>query len=168
MHTESKSVMANISNLTCDEKEEVSKEKTKDEKYIEDLTQEELEKIDEHLAFLSRRFSKLKLKRNPSMFRPPTSFVEMIINQAKDLLIDQSLNASIVELLTISLMSAENLKVRRRVETQMALTTRKSIMTFSDRREKLFVFRRERLVQHEGDDSNEEEFINTYFHGRFR
>ena len=40
----------------------------------DDLTQEELEEIDEHLAFLSRRFSKLKFKRNPTLFRPTTAF----------------------------------------------------------------------------------------------
>ena len=40
----------------------------------EDLTQEELEEIDEHLAFLSRRFSKVKFKRNSTLSRPPTNF----------------------------------------------------------------------------------------------
>ena len=40
----------------------------------EDLTHEKLEEIDELLAFLSRRFSKLKFKRNPTSSRPPTIF----------------------------------------------------------------------------------------------
>ena len=39
-----------------------------------DLTQEELEEIDENIAFLSRRFSKLKFKRNPILSRPSTTF----------------------------------------------------------------------------------------------
>ena len=38
------------------------------------LTQEELEEIDEHLTFLSRRFSKMKFKRNPTLAIPPTTF----------------------------------------------------------------------------------------------
>ena len=40
----------------------------------DDLTQVELEEIDEHLGFLSRRFSKLKFKRNPTLSRPTITF----------------------------------------------------------------------------------------------
>ena len=56
-----------------EEKEESIKGKLKMEE-ANDLTQKELEKIDEHLAFLSRRFSKLKFKRNPTLSRPTTTF----------------------------------------------------------------------------------------------
>ena len=56
-----------------EEKEETRKGKLKMEE-ADDLTQEELEEIDEHLAFLSRRLSKLKFKRNPILSRPPTAF----------------------------------------------------------------------------------------------
>ena len=56
----------------CEEKEDTSKGKLNMEE-SEDLTQEELEEIDEHLDFLSRRFSKLKFKRNPTLSRPPTT-----------------------------------------------------------------------------------------------
>ena len=61
------------SKQVCEEKEESSKRKPKRE-VSEDLTHEELEEIDEHLAFLSRRFSKLKYMRNPTLSRPPTNF----------------------------------------------------------------------------------------------
>ena len=52
------------------------------------MTQEEVEDIYEHLAFILRRFSKLKFKRNPSMFRPPTSFRKD--NQVGKSLLDRS------------------------------------------------------------------------------
>ena len=61
------------SKQVCEEKEETSKGKLKIEG-TEDLTQEELDEIDEHLAFLSKRFSKLKFKSNPSLSRPSTTF----------------------------------------------------------------------------------------------
>ena len=61
------------SKQVCEEKEESSKGKLKMEG-SEDLTQEELEEINEHLTFLSRRFSKLKFRRNPTLSRPPTNF----------------------------------------------------------------------------------------------
>ena len=57
----------------CEEKKETYKEKLMMEE-TENLTQEELEEIDEHLAFISRRFFKLKFKRNPTLYRPPTTF----------------------------------------------------------------------------------------------
>ena len=68
-----KSERAISSKQVCEEKEDTSKGKLKTEE-SEDLTQEELEEIDEHLDFLSRRFSKLKFKRNPTLSRPPTTF----------------------------------------------------------------------------------------------
>ena len=37
-------------------------------------TKDELDEIDEHLTILSRRFSKLKFKRNPNMYKPSTHF----------------------------------------------------------------------------------------------
>ena len=70
---QSKSETTNTCKQTCEEKKEMSKGKLKVEG-TEDITQEEFEEIDEHLAFLSRRLSKLKFKRNPSMSRPPISF----------------------------------------------------------------------------------------------
>ena len=57
----------------CEEKEESSKGKLKMEE-SDDLTQEELKEIDEHLAFLPKRFSKLKFKRNPTLSKPTTTF----------------------------------------------------------------------------------------------
>ena len=42
-------------------------------KMIEDddsSTQDELDDLDEHLAFLTRKFSKLKFKRNPAFTKP--------------------------------------------------------------------------------------------------
>ena len=70
---QNKSERAISSKQVCEEKEESSKVKLKKEEF-DDLTQEELEEIDEHLAFLPRRFSKLKFKRNPTLFRPTTTF----------------------------------------------------------------------------------------------
>ena len=70
---QSKSERVVSSKQVCEEKEDTSKGKLKIEG-IEDLNQEELEEIDEHLTFLSRRLSKLKFKRNPTLSRPPTTF----------------------------------------------------------------------------------------------
>ena len=91
---QNKSDRAISSKKVCEEKEESSKGKLKMEG-TEDLTQEELEEIDEHLAFLSRRFSKLKFKRNPTLSRPPTTF-RKDGQSGKDWLTDLSSNVIIV------------------------------------------------------------------------
>ena len=61
------------SKQVCEVKEETEKGKLNIEG-TEDLTQEEFEEIDEHLAFISRRFSKLNFKINSSLSRPSTTF----------------------------------------------------------------------------------------------
>ena len=75
------------SKQVCEEKEETGKGELKIEG-TEDLTQEEFEEIDEHLAFLSRRFSKLKFKRNPSLSKPSTTFRKD--SQSEKSLVDRS------------------------------------------------------------------------------
>ena len=70
---QSKSERVVSSKQVYEENEDTRKGKLKMEE-SEDLTQEELEEIDDHLFFLSRRFSKLKFKRNPTFSRPPTTF----------------------------------------------------------------------------------------------
>ena len=52
---------------------------------IEDLTQEELEEIDEHPNISCQwRFLKLKFKINPNMSRPSTPFRKDMVNKVKD------------------------------------------------------------------------------------
>ena len=58
----------------CEGKAEASKGKGKAEVEDESMNQDDLDDIDEYLAFLSRRFSKLKFKRNPSMSKSFTSY----------------------------------------------------------------------------------------------
>ena len=48
-------------------KQDARKGKGKDESEDESVPQENLDDIDEYLAFMSRKFSKLKFKRNPAM-----------------------------------------------------------------------------------------------------
>ena len=84
---QNKSERAISSQQVCEEKEESSKGKLKMEG-TEDLTQKELEEIDEHLALLSRRFSKLKFKRNPTLSRPPITFTKD--GQSEKGLVDRS------------------------------------------------------------------------------
>ena len=84
---QNKSERAIFSKQVCEEKEESSKGKLKMEG-TEDLTEEELEEINEHLAFLSMRFSKLKFKRNPTLSRPPTTFRKD--SQSRKGLVDRS------------------------------------------------------------------------------
>ena len=53
---------------------EAGKGKSKAETNDELMNQEDLDDIDEYLAVLSRRFSKLKFKRNTSMSKPILSY----------------------------------------------------------------------------------------------
>ena len=71
MYDEGKYVVANTNNLVCEEKGEINNEKLRMDN-SKDFTQEELGEIDEHLAFMSRRFSELKFKRNPNMSKSST------------------------------------------------------------------------------------------------
>ena len=87
MKVENKYGTSNTYKSICEEEGEMNKWKLKMEG-IEDPTKEELEEIDEHLAFLSKRFSKLKFKRNPSMSMPPTSFRKY--NQSSKRFVDKS------------------------------------------------------------------------------
>jgi hypothetical protein len=54
----------------CEGRTESSRGKEKVSEELNALQQEELDEIDEHLAFLSRRFSKLKFKRNSGVAKP--------------------------------------------------------------------------------------------------
>ena len=69
-----KSVVVGIStpsSNTCEGRSEARKNKGKlIEDNDESFTQDELDDIDEHLAFLARKFSKLKFKRNTASSRP--------------------------------------------------------------------------------------------------
>ena len=58
----------------CEGKSELSKGKSKVEAEDDSMNQEDLDDIDEYLAFLSRRFSKIKFKRNPSVSMPTPHF----------------------------------------------------------------------------------------------
>ena len=51
----------------CEGKSDLIKGKGKVDDEEESSNQDDLDDIDEYLAFLSRRFSKLKFKRNPNM-----------------------------------------------------------------------------------------------------
>ncbi|XP_063942761.1 uncharacterized protein LOC135150404 [Daucus carota subsp. sativus] len=66
-----KSVVKNSSNNTGEGKNEAGKNKGKIiEENKESSAQDELDDLDEHLAFLARKFSKLKFKRNAANSRP--------------------------------------------------------------------------------------------------
>ena len=70
---QSKYDKSNTSKQVYEEKEESSKGKLKMEE-ADDMTEEELEEIDEHLAFSVKKVSKLKFKRTLTMSRPTTTF----------------------------------------------------------------------------------------------
>ena len=53
---------------------EAGKVKCKEEIEDESMHQEDLDDIDEYLTFISKRFSKLKFKRNPSMSKSTPSY----------------------------------------------------------------------------------------------
>ncbi|KAK1385355.1 hypothetical protein POM88_023090 [Heracleum sosnowskyi] len=61
---------ATPSQSACESRAESRKCKGKMIKESEPINQEEMDELDDHLAFLSRKFSKLKFKRNPDVSRP--------------------------------------------------------------------------------------------------
>ena len=63
-------------NFVCEGKTEANNGKGKIEAHEGSCTQVELDDIDEHLDFLSRRFSKLKFKRNPNMSKLSSQFIK--------------------------------------------------------------------------------------------
>ena len=56
MYDKSKSILVTVNNSIYEEKSEMSNEKLKMDN-SEDLTHKEVDEIDEHLVFLSKRFS---------------------------------------------------------------------------------------------------------------
>ena len=89
------------------------KGKGKAETEDESMHQEYLDDIYEYIAFLSRRFSKLKFKRNTSMSKPIPSYRKD--SQHNDLLLTcQNSNVSTVGLLGISPMNAGSPRLRRK------------------------------------------------------
>ena len=62
------------SKIAGENKQDAGKGKSKDESEDESVYQENLDDIDEYLAFMSRRFSKLKFKRNPAMSKSIPSY----------------------------------------------------------------------------------------------
>ena len=63
-------VAATPSQSACEGRAESRKCKGKMIEESEPSNQEEMDELDEHLAFLSRKFSKLKFKRNPEVSKP--------------------------------------------------------------------------------------------------
>ncbi|KAK1357211.1 hypothetical protein POM88_050467 [Heracleum sosnowskyi] len=61
---------ATPSQSACEGRAESRKCKGKMIEESEPINQEEMDELDDHLAFLSRKFSKLKFKRNPDVSRP--------------------------------------------------------------------------------------------------
>ena len=62
------------SKIAGENRQEAGKGKGKAEIEEESVHQEDLDDIDEYLAFMSRRFSKLKFKRNPAMSKSIPSY----------------------------------------------------------------------------------------------
>ena len=92
--------------IAGENRQEAGKGKGKTEIEEESVHQEDLDDIDEYLVFMSRRFSKLKFKRNPEQCLNQFPVIEGTINRTSPLLIGPSLNATNVELLGISPMNA--------------------------------------------------------------
>ena len=63
-------------NIVCDGKSEMSKGKRLMAEDEDCHSQDDLDEVDEHLAFLSRRFAKLKFKKNPRAMKPNGNMVE--------------------------------------------------------------------------------------------
>ena len=160
VQVENKSGTTNTYKSICEEEGEVSKGKLKMEG-TEDLTKEELEEIDEHLAFLSKRFSKLKFKRNPSMSRPPTSFRKD--NQPGKSFVDRSkfkcFNCGIAGHFSNECKKPKSEKKGRATD---GIDYKKKYYDLLRQKEKAFVSE-ERDWAAEDDDSDEEEFINLAF-----
>ena len=135
------------SKIAGENKQDAGKGKSKDESEEESVHQENLDDIDEYLAFMSRRFSKLKFKRNPTMSKSIPSYRRDIQHRTSPLLTGLSLNVTTVGLLGISPMSAGNQRLRKEEMLVMALTTRKNTMTFSDLRRKLLCLRKKTGLQ---------------------
>ena len=62
------------SRIAGENKQDAGKGKSKEESEDESVHQENLDDIDEYLAFMSRRFSKLKFKRNPALSKSIPSY----------------------------------------------------------------------------------------------
>ncbi|KAK1396952.1 hypothetical protein POM88_006815 [Heracleum sosnowskyi] len=68
------------SQSACEGRAESRKCKGKMIEESEPINQEEMDELDDHLAFLSRKFSKLKFKRNPDVSRP---FKKDLVDRSK-------------------------------------------------------------------------------------
>ena len=97
------------SRIVGESRQEAGKDKGKSETKEESVHQEDLDDIDEYLAFMSRKFSKLQFKRNPSMSKRIPSY-RRDNQENKSFLIGPYLIVIIVELLGISPMNAGNPK----------------------------------------------------------
>ena len=147
------------SKQVCEGKEKTCKGKLKIEG-TEEMTQEELQEIDEHLDFLLRRFSKLKFKRNPSLSRPPTTFRKD--SQSGKSLVDRSkfkcFNYGIACHFSNECRKPKSEKKR----ATDGIDYKQKYYDLLRQKEKAFVSK-ERDWDAEDDESDEEEYINLAF-----
>ena len=112
------------------------------------MNQDDLDKIDEYLAFLSRRFSKLKFKRNPYVLKSVPSY-KKDSEQNKSFVDISNLNVTTVGLLGTSLMSAESQRLRKEEMVEKTLATERNTLIFSDPRKRLLFQKRKIRLQQE-------------------
>ena len=139
-------------------KVEAGKGKGKAEMGDESMHQEDLDDIDDYLAFMSRRFSKLKFKRNPSMSKSIPSYGKD--NQQNKYFVDRS-NFKCYNCGIAGHFSNEcrNPKTGKKGNTTDGIDYRKKYYDLLIFKEKAFVSE-EKYWAVAGEDSDEEEFIN--------
>ena len=150
----------------CEGKAEASKGKGKVKVEDDSMNQDDLDDIDEYLAFLSRRFSKLKFKRNPSVSKSIPSYRKD--SQQNKSFVDRSkfkcYNYGIVGHFS---NKCRNPKTEKRGNASEGIDYRKKYFDLLRSKEKAFISEEKDWVA-AGEDSDEEEFINLGFNGQIR
>ena len=119
---------------------------------------EDLDDIDEYLAFMSRRFSKLKFKRNPTMSKSIPSYIRD--NQQNKSFIDRSkfkcYNCGIAGHFS---NECRKPKIKKKGNASDCIDYKRKYYDFLKSKEKAFISE-EMGWAAIGEDSDEEEFIN--------
>ena len=142
----------------CEGNYELGKGKGKDEAEDDSTHQDNLDDVDEYLVFLSRRFSKIKFKRNPSMSRSNNPYRKD--NQQGKSFVDISkfkcYNCGIVGHFS---NECRKPKTEKRGNATESIDYKNKYYNLLWTKEKAFISEEKDWAAC-GDDSDEEEFIN--------
>ena len=144
--------------IAGENRQEAGKGKGKTEIEEESVHQEDFDDIDEYLAFMSRKFSKLKFKRNPAMCKSIPSY--RMDNQQNKSFVDRSkfkcYNCGIAGHFS---NECRKLKTEKKGNASDGIDYKRKYYDLLKTKEKAFVSE-EKDWALAGEDSDEKEFIN--------